>query len=233
MGGARGSCKRLDYLDDVQHRAQRRCRACRGTGPRLAARERTTVVARLAGFVVASSYDDLAEEARHELKIRVLDALGCAFGALGTPAVRAIRAQLDDFGGRPLCTLIGGGRTAPDRAALHNGTLVRYLDFNDSYFAPGETCHPSDNLAPVLATVTAWCATSSAANPVSCSPEAGEGQTHATGSTSEPANRKGQRGGQRPLRSLRRPRGGLSDVVRPRRGSEDRALLRWSDDSDP
>ncbi len=65
--------------------------------------------------------------------------------------MRAIRAQLDDFGGRPLCTLIGGGRTAPDRAALHNGTLVRYLDFNDSYFAPGETCHPSDNLAPVLA----------------------------------------------------------------------------------
>ncbi len=110
-----------------------------------------TVVVRLASFVVESSYDDLSQEARRELKIRVLDALGCAFGALGTPAVRAIRAQLDDFGGRPLCTLIGGGRTAPDRAALHNGTLVRYLDFNDSYFAPGETCHPSDNLAPVLA----------------------------------------------------------------------------------
>src|SRR5207244_4325327 len=32
------------------------------------------------------------------------------------------------------------------------GALVRYLDFNDSYFSPGETCHPSDNLAPVLAT---------------------------------------------------------------------------------
>jgi 2-methylcitrate dehydratase len=62
-----------------------------------------------------------------------------------------VRAQVDDFGGRPLCTLIGAGRTAPDRAALYNGTLVRYLDFNDSYFAPGETCHPSDNLAPVLA----------------------------------------------------------------------------------
>jgi 2-methylcitrate dehydratase len=45
----------------------------------------------------------------------------------------------------------GGGATAPDRAALYNGALVRYLDFNDSYFAPGETCHPSDNLAPVLA----------------------------------------------------------------------------------
>ena len=39
----------------------------------------------------------------------------------------------------------------PDRAALYNGFLVRYLDFNDSYLAPGETCHPSDNLAPILA----------------------------------------------------------------------------------
>jgi 2-methylcitrate dehydratase len=110
-----------------------------------------TVAARLARFVVARSWNDLSGAAREELKIRVLDALGCALGALGAPPTRAIRAQLDDFGGRPLCTLIGGGRTAPDRAALYNGALVRYLDFNDSYFAPGETCHPSDNLAPVLA----------------------------------------------------------------------------------
>jgi 2-methylcitrate dehydratase len=110
-----------------------------------------TAVARLARFVVERSWDDLSAAARSELKIRVLDALGCALGALDASPARAIRAQLEDFGGRPLCTLIGGGRTAPDRAALYNGALVRYLDFNDSYFAPGETCHPSDNLAPVLA----------------------------------------------------------------------------------
>jgi 2-methylcitrate dehydratase len=110
-----------------------------------------TAVERLARFVVERSWDDMSDAARQELKIRVLDALGCALGALDAPPVNAIRAQLDDFGGRPLCTLIGAGRTAPDRAALYNGALVRYLDFNDSYFAPGETCHPSDNLAPVLA----------------------------------------------------------------------------------
>jgi 2-methylcitrate dehydratase len=110
-----------------------------------------TVVAQLAGFAAARSWHDLSGAAREELKIRILDALGCALGALDAPPTRAIRAQLDDFGGRPLCTLIGGGRTAPDRAALYNGALVRYLDFNDSYFAAGETCHPSDNLAPVLA----------------------------------------------------------------------------------
>jgi 2-methylcitrate dehydratase len=110
-----------------------------------------TVLARLARFVVARSWDDLSPAAREELKIRVLDSLGCALGALDAQPVAALRGQLEEFGGRPLCTLIGGGRTAPDRAALYNGALVRYLDFNDSYFAPGETCHPSDNLAPVLA----------------------------------------------------------------------------------
>lgn len=110
-----------------------------------------TAAARLARFVVTRSWNDLSVAAREQLKIRILDALGCALGALDAPPIRAIRAQLADFGGRSLCTLIGGGRTAPDRAALYNGALVRYLDFNDSYFAPGETCHPSDNLAPVLA----------------------------------------------------------------------------------
>ena len=110
-----------------------------------------TVAARLARFVVARSWEDISDLAREELKLRVLDSLGCALGALQAPPVTAIRAQLEEFGGRPLCTLIGGGETAPDRASLYNGALVRYLDFNDSYFAPGETCHPSDNLAPVLA----------------------------------------------------------------------------------
>jgi 2-methylcitrate dehydratase len=114
-------------------------------------RQQGSVVARLARFVVARSWDDLSPAAREELKIRVLDSLGCALGALDAQPVAALRGQLEEFGGRPLCTLIGGGRTAPDRAALYNGGLVRYLDFNDSYFAPGETCHPSDNLAPVLA----------------------------------------------------------------------------------
>jgi 2-methylcitrate dehydratase PrpD len=68
-----------------------------------------TVVTRLARFVVERSWDDLSEVARRELKLRVLDALGCALGALDAPPARAIRAQLDDFGGRPLCTLMGGG----------------------------------------------------------------------------------------------------------------------------
>jgi 2-methylcitrate dehydratase len=110
-----------------------------------------TEAEKLAGFVVQARYDDLSERARGDLKIRVLDSLACAIGALDAEPVLMVRAQIDDFGGSPLCGLIGGGRSAPDRAAFYNGALVRYLDFMDSYFAKGETCHPSDNLAPVLA----------------------------------------------------------------------------------
>ncbi len=110
-----------------------------------------TQVEQLAAFVVSRTYQDLSEEARDQLKIRILDALGCAFGALDGPPMQMIRAQLEDFGGKPLTTLIGGGKTAPDRAALYNSALVRYLDYNDSYLAKKETCHPSDNLGSVLA----------------------------------------------------------------------------------
>ncbi|CAL1241633.1 MmgE/PrpD family protein [Candidatus Methylocalor cossyra] len=110
-----------------------------------------TQVEQLAQFVHRARYEDLSELARRQLKIRVLDALSCAVGALGGEPIRALEAQLAEFGGNGLCTLIGGGRTAPDRAALYNGALVRYLDFNDSYLAKGETCHPSDNLGAILA----------------------------------------------------------------------------------
>ncbi|MGH7566325.1 MAG: MmgE/PrpD family protein [Gemmatimonadota bacterium] len=110
-----------------------------------------TGVERLAAFVEGARYDDMPEPAREQLRIRILDSLGCAIGALDGEPVRMIREHLEDFGGAELCGLIGGGHTAPDRAAFYNGALVRYLDFNDSYLAPGETCHPSDNLSAVLA----------------------------------------------------------------------------------
>jgi 2-methylcitrate dehydratase len=110
-----------------------------------------TLAENLARFVVRASYEDLSEAARHQLKLRVVDSLGCAIGALEGEPLQLLRAHLQDFGGAPRCTLIGGGQTAPDRAAFYNGALVRYLDFNDSYLAKGESCHPSDNLGAVLA----------------------------------------------------------------------------------
>lgn len=110
-----------------------------------------TCVEKLAAFVSRASFDQLSPKARDQLKTCVLDALGCGLGALAAEPIRLIREQVDEFGGASLCTLIGGGRTAPDRAGFYNGALVRYLDFNDSFLALGESCHPSDNLSPLLA----------------------------------------------------------------------------------
>ncbi len=110
-----------------------------------------TQAEQLAAFAASASYDALSSLAREQLKIRVLDGIGCAIGALEGEPVLILRKQIEDFDGAGHCTLIGGGRTAPDRAALYNSALVRYLDFNDSYPAKGETCHPSDNMGAVLA----------------------------------------------------------------------------------
>ena len=110
-----------------------------------------TRVEQLAAFIERVSFEDLSRQACEQLKIRVLDGLGCAVGALDGEPIHMLKRQIDDFGGKNHCTLIGGGKTAPDRAALYNSALVRYLDFNDSYLAKGETCHPSDNLGAVLA----------------------------------------------------------------------------------
>jgi 2-methylcitrate dehydratase len=109
------------------------------------------IVRDLAAFVNNAAYDDLSEEAAKQLKIRLLDSLGTAIGAVEGPPAQSLRSMIDDLGGSEMSTLIGGGKTATDRAALYNSALVRYLDFNDSYLAKGETCHPSDNIGSLLA----------------------------------------------------------------------------------
>jgi len=55
------------------------------------------MVDELSAFVVRAEYKDLSEEARHQAKIRVLDALGCAIGALDGEPIKAILEQIKDF----------------------------------------------------------------------------------------------------------------------------------------
>ena len=106
---------------------------------------------RLADFVVRASYHDFSASALAQLKLHVLDTIGCAIGALDGPPIRAVRQHVRELGGRAQCTLIGGGRSSVDRAAFYNSALVRYLDFMDNFLASGETCHPSDNFGSLLA----------------------------------------------------------------------------------
>ncbi len=77
-----------------------------------------TLVQKLARFVVQASYDGLSETAKKQLKIRLLDSLGCALGALHGEPIRLLRVQLEDFGGARLSTLIGGGENSPGSGGL-------------------------------------------------------------------------------------------------------------------
>ena len=108
-------------------------------------------VEQMAEFVHGARFETLGPDTRQQLKIRILDSLGCSLGALHAEPVGMIRGYLNEMGSGGNCTLIGGGSADVDRAALYNSALIRYLDFNDSYLAKGETCHPSDNLGAILA----------------------------------------------------------------------------------
>jgi 2-methylcitrate dehydratase len=81
-----------------------------------------------------------------------MDSLGCALLALDFPACSRLLGPIV-----PGATMRGGARipgTAheldPVQAAFNLGTMIRWLDFNDTFLA-AEWGHPSDNLGAILA----------------------------------------------------------------------------------
>ena len=112
-----------------------------------------TVVQQIGRFAKEAKKEDLLAEARALLRRNILDSLGCAIAALSGKPFQELQEQFLEYrgGGSGSCSLIGGGRTSPDQAALYNSGLVRYVDLLDSYMSPGGLCHPSDNFGTILA----------------------------------------------------------------------------------
>ena len=108
-------------------------------------------VERIAAFAAAARPAQLTSGIRHHFKRNILDSLGCAIAALPGRPFHALREQFEEYRAPGRCTLIGGGKTSADQAALFNTGLVRYVDLLDSYMASGGLCHPSDNFGTVLA----------------------------------------------------------------------------------
>jgi 2-methylcitrate dehydratase len=108
-------------------------------------------VERIAAFAAAARPEHLTNDTRRLFKRNILDSLGCAIAALQGKPFRALLEQFEEYRAPGRCTLIGGGKTSADQAALFNSSLVRYVDLLDSYMAPGGLCHPSDNFGTVLA----------------------------------------------------------------------------------
>jgi 2-methylcitrate dehydratase len=110
-----------------------------------------SAVERIAAFAAAARPERLTPDIRQLFKRNILDSLGCAIAALPGPPFQALREQFEEYRASGRCTLIGGGKTSADQAALFNSGLVRYVDLLDSYMSPGGLCHPSDNFGTVLA----------------------------------------------------------------------------------
>lgn len=110
-----------------------------------------TAVQCMAAFAAAAQPGDLTSEIRQLYKRNILDSLGCAIAAQSGRPFQALREQFEEYRSPGRCTLIGGGKTSADQAALFNSGLVRYVDLLDSYMSPGGLCHPSDNFGAILA----------------------------------------------------------------------------------
>lgn len=98
------------------------------------------------------NFDVTSDEALHTARYCVMDSLGCAMQALDYPACVKMLGPIV-----PGATLAGGARVPgtsyelePVMAAFNIGTLIRWLDFNDTWLA-AEWGHPSDNLGGILA----------------------------------------------------------------------------------
>ncbi len=109
-----------------------------------------TLADRLTDFALSTRFEDLPREVVDEAKRRLIDAFGCALGALEDDAPRIARSVARKIQGSPGASLIGGGRSSPDWAAFANGVHIRYLDCNDTYLSL-EPAHPSDNWAAIMA----------------------------------------------------------------------------------
>jgi 2-methylcitrate dehydratase len=109
-----------------------------------------TAVERIAAFAAAAQPEQMTSDIRRLFKRNILDSLGCAIAALPGLPFRGLREQFEEYRAPGQCTLIGGGKTSADQAALFNSGLVRYVDLLDSYMSPGGLCHPSDNFGTVL-----------------------------------------------------------------------------------
>src|SRR5437899_847495 len=110
-----------------------------------------SAVERIAAFAAAARPAHLTNDTRPLFKRNILDSLGCAIAALPGQPFQALREQFEEYRAPGRCTLIGGGKTSADQAALFNSGIMRYVDLLDSYMAPGGLCHPSDNFGTVLA----------------------------------------------------------------------------------
>lgn len=109
-----------------------------------------TVICDIADYVLNKPIE--SQDAYSTARLCLIDTLGCGILALNFPQCVKLLGPVV-----PGAVLSGGARVPgtryeldPIQAAFNIGTMIRWLDFNDTWLA-AEWGHPSDNLGAILA----------------------------------------------------------------------------------
>jgi 2-methylcitrate dehydratase len=105
------------------------------------------VVAEVAEYALADH--DFSTETLATARLVLADSLGCAALASTHEAPRRVLGAFGGTGGQ-IRVPARSDLLDPVKAAFDTGTLIRWLDFNDTWLA-AEWGHPSDNLGAILA----------------------------------------------------------------------------------
>ncbi len=110
----------------------------------------------ISNYVLSIKKESLSSDVIHEVKRRILDSFACAIGAYDSKAGKIVLKACSKIKGKHKAPLFGKGKEVfYEESAFANGSLVRYLDFNDTYLSL-EPAHPSDNIAPLIACAQAY-----------------------------------------------------------------------------
>lgn len=116
----------------------------------------STVAERIGEYVADLKFEDLGTDVVDYAKRILLDSIACAYGGSESEPARLTRATVSELGSLDHATIWANGTTSSAQlAALANGVAIRYQDYNDVYFGPAWTAHPSDNIATLFA-VAEW-----------------------------------------------------------------------------
>ena len=116
------------------------------------------VLVDIADYVL--DYEVSSQEALNTARLCLMDTLGCGLEALSYPACTKLLGPIVHGTVVPNGAKVPGTQFQldPVQAAFNIGTMIRWLDFNDTWLA-AEWGHPSDNLGGILATAD-WLARS-------------------------------------------------------------------------
>jgi 2-methylcitrate dehydratase len=117
----------------------------------LAKHPMSAVSERLVDLAREIRFRDLPTEVVREAGRRLLDALGCMIAGADGATTQQVRKTALALGGAAESSILGTEHLVScEKAALVNGTSLRFLDFMDGHPGP-YPCHPCFNIPPILA----------------------------------------------------------------------------------